>query len=64
VLLVQLQVYSQCLDQNVVGEAALNINTLRQDVTIAVETQVHNNLRKRESPSIVCMGFIEAVHQL
>ncbi|XP_052801877.1 nuclear pore complex protein Nup160-like [Mya arenaria] len=37
-----LQVYSRSLDPNVVGEAALNVNTLRQDVTIAVETEIRS----------------------
>ncbi|WAR01461.1 NU160-like protein [Mya arenaria] len=31
----QLQVYSRSLDPNVVGEAALNVNTLRQDIRSA-----------------------------
>lgn len=36
----QLQVYSQALDQSITGEMALNVNTLKQHVTIAVETEV------------------------
>ncbi|XP_053384862.1 nuclear pore complex protein Nup160-like isoform X2 [Mercenaria mercenaria] len=37
-----LQVYSQALDQSVTGEMALNVNTLKQDVTIAVETEIRS----------------------
>ncbi|XP_052227575.1 nuclear pore complex protein Nup160-like isoform X1 [Dreissena polymorpha] len=37
-----LQVYSRSLDQNVIGEASLHVNTLRQDVTVAVETEIRS----------------------
>ncbi|XP_060553700.1 nuclear pore complex protein Nup160-like [Ruditapes philippinarum] len=40
-----LQVYSQALDPNVTGEMALGVNTLKQDVTIAVETEVGGKLK-------------------
>ena len=44
--LVQLQVYSQSIDACTSGEAALNVNKLREDVTIAVETEVISKVSK------------------
>ena len=36
----QLQVYSQSIDGSASGDAALYVNKLKEDVTIAVETEV------------------------
>ena len=40
-MLLQLQVYSEALEPDMMGRNSLNVNTLKQDVTIAVETQVN-----------------------